>query len=391
MNLKKYLEDNNLILPDYSNLNIVELMRFLYSKHGVDVKCNNENRFSNLINLKKHTVFILIDGMGSNLINLLPDDSVLKQHKVEDMITVCPSSTGCVLTSVATATYPSEHGIIGWYNYNREYNVDYYPLLFTDRDGNDLNEKGINAHDIFKIDSKLNKLNVKTKVLYSEYIYDSVYSNYAASSSIRKSYSDLDDAFKKLKSIISEDERSFTYLYILYIDDLEHDYGYDSKIVMDKLIEIDNLLNDVINIKDTTIIITADHGQTNVDINKDIIMDFNEYDKYFYAKPGIDFGMSTYYVKKDKINEFETKFYNDYKNKMYLFQTDEFLKNKVFGPNKYNDYLKSNLGEYISLCESDSQFINSDDIESYYKKTKGNHSGLSKDEMIIPLIVIECN
>lgn len=391
MNLKKYLEDNNLILPDYSNLNIVELMRFLYSKHGVDVKCNNENRFSNLINLKKHTVFILIDGMGSNLINLLPDDSVLKQHKVEDMITVCPSSTGCVLTSVATATYPSEHGIIGWYNYNREYNVDYYPLLFTDRDGNDLNEKGINAHDIFKIESKLNKLNVKTKVLYPEYIYDSVYSNYAASSSIRKSYSDLDDAFKKLKSIISEDERSFTYLYIPYIDDLEHDYGYDSKEVMNKLIEIDNLLNDVINIKDTTIIITADHGQTNVDINKDILMNFNEYDKYFYAQPGIDFGMSTYYVKKDKINEFETKFYNDYKNKMYLFQTDEFLKNKVFGPNKYNDYLKSNLGEYISLCESDSQFINSDDIESYYKKTKGNHSGLSKDEMIIPLIVIECN
>ena len=391
MDLKKYIENNNLVLPDYSNLNIVELMRFLYSKHGVDVNCNNENRFSNLINLKKHTVFILIDGMGSNLINLLPDDSVLKQHKVEDMITVCPSSTGCVLTSVATATYPSEHGIIGWYNYNREYNVDYYPLLFTDRDGNDLNEKGINAHDIFKIDSKLNKLNVKTKVLYPEYIYDSVYSNYAASSSIRKSYSDLDDAFKKLKSIISEDERPFTYLYIPYIDDLEHDYGYDSKIVMDKLIEIDNLLNDVINIKDTTIIITADHGQTNVDINKDIIMDFNEYDKYFYAKPGIDFGMSTYYVKKDKINEFETKFYNDYKNKMYLFQTDEFLKNKVFGSNKYNDYLKSNLGEYISLCESDSQFINSDDIESYYKKTKGNHSGLSKDEMIIPLIVIECN
>lgn len=391
MDLKKYIENNNLILPDYNNLNIVELMKFLYSKYGIDIKSNNEDNFSNLINLKKHTVFILIDGMGSNLINLLPDNSVLKQHKVEDMITVCPSSTGCVLTSVATATYPSEHGIIGWYNYNREHDIDYYPLLFTDRDGNDLNKKGINVNDIFKIDSKLNKLNVKTKVLYPEYIYDSVYSNYAASSSIRNSYSDLDDAFKKLKSIISEDERSFTYLYIPYIDDLEHDYGYDSKEVMDKLIEIDNLIKDVINSKDTTIIITADHGQTNVDINKDIIMDFNEYDKYFYAKPGIDFGMSTYYVKKDKINEFETKFYNDYKNKMYLFQTDEFLKNKVFGPNKYNDYLKSNLGEYISLCESDSQFINSDDIESYYKKTKGNHSGLSKDEMIIPLIVIECN
>lgn len=49
---------------------------------------------------------------------------------------VSPSSTSCVLTSLATATYPSEHGIIGWYNYNREYDISYYPLLFIDRKQN---------------------------------------------------------------------------------------------------------------------------------------------------------------------------------------------------------------------------------------------------------------
>ena len=73
---------------------------------------------------------------------------------------------------------------------------------------------------------------------------------------------------------------------------------------------------------------------------------------------------------------------------MHLFKTEEFIDNKVFGPNKGNQFISNNLGEYISLCNSDSQFINSTEIDEYYGKTKGNHSGLTKDEMVIPLIVI---
>ena len=77
-----------------------------------------------------------------------------------------------------------------------------------------------------------------------------------------------------------------------------------------------------------------------------------------------------------------------YKDKMYLFKTKEFIDNKIFGLSENNMNILNNLGEYISLCNSDAQFINSPEIEEYYGKTKGNHSGLTQDEMIIPLIVI---
>lgn len=127
--------------------------------------------------------------MGSNLINLLGDNSILKKNKIIDMITVSPSSTGCVLTSLATATYSSEHGIIGWYNYNRKHDISYYPLLFTDRNQNrSLKDFNIEVNEIFKINSKLNELNVNTTVLYPDYISNSVYSNYVANDKIRKSY-----------------------------------------------------------------------------------------------------------------------------------------------------------------------------------------------------------
>lgn len=387
MKLKDYIKKENLLLPNYSNLNIVDLAKYLYNKYGVVYEENdNIKELKDIIPDKKHTIFILVDGMGSNLINILNDNSILKKNKITDMITVSPSSTGCVLTSLATATYPSEHGIIGWYNYNRKHNIDYYSLLFTDRKLNkNLKEFDIEVGDIFKVNSKINELNVKTTVLYPDYIYDSVYSNYVANNNIRNSYTTMEDAFNQILEITSSDDKTFTYLYLPNIDSLEHDNGFDSEIVLNEIYNIEAQLKRLNN-DDIITIITADHGQTNV--NKYIIMDFEKYDKYFYALPGIDFGMSTYYVKKDMEKEFVEEFNRDFKDKMHLFKTEEFIDNKVFGPNKGNQFISNNLGEYISLCNSDSQFINSTEIDEYYGKTKGNHSGLTKDEMVIPLIVI---
>lgn len=390
MNLKEYIEKEKLLLPNYDNLNFVDLVKYLYNKYGVECEENdNIKKLKQIIPNKKHTVFILVDGMGSNLIEILDDNSILKNNKVADMITVSPSSTGCVLTSLATATYPSEHGIIGWYNYNREHNIDYYPLLFSDRKHNkSLKEFNIKVEDIFKVKSKLNELNVKTTVLYPDYIYNSIYSNYVANNDIRKSYTTMEDAFNKILEITSYDKETFTYLYLPNVDNLEHDNGFDNKIVLNEIYNIEAQLKRLNN-KDILTIITADHGQTNVDTNKDIVMDFEKYDKYFYAHPGIDFGMATYYIKKGMEDEFLQEFNKDFENKMYLFKTEEFIENNIFGPNENNSYLLDNLGEYISICNHDSQFINSPEIEDYYKKTKGNHSGLTKDEMIIPLIIID--
>ena len=384
MNLKEYIEKENLILPDYSNLNIVDLVSTLYSRYGVDIKKNeNIKKLDKIIPNKNHTVLILIDGMGSNLVSLLDDNSLIKNNKIDDMLTVSPSSTACVLTSLATAKYPSEHGIIGWYNYNRKFDITYLPLLFIDRKNNkSLSEYNIKSSDIFIKESKLNNLKVKTTVLYHENICNSTYSNYVANN--RTAYKSIEDAFDKIIDIISINNETFTYLYISDIDDLEHDNGYNHPKVIEKLTYIDSQIKRLENIKDVTTIITADHGQTNV--KNDIIMDFNKYNKYFYAYPGIDYGMVTYYVKKGMEKEFETEFNNNYQNQLFLFKTEEFIDLNIFGPN--NNNIISNLGEYISLCNQDSYLVNDVNIEEYVGKTKGNHSGLTKDEMIIPLIVI---
>lgn len=92
-------------------------------------------------------------------------------------------------------------------------------------------------------------------------------------------------------------------------------------------------------------------------------MDFEKYNKYFYALPGIDYGTATYYIKENK--------------------------NNIFGKEPISPYMKSNLGEFIIFCKKGAYFVNTiEDTEKYIGKIKGSHSGFSKEELIIPLIVI---
>ena len=387
-NLQEIFEKENLIVPDYNKLNLVNLVRTLYNRYSANYEVDENMKYiDKLIPKSKHTLFILIDGMGSNLVASLDDNAIIKKNKKSDMLTVSPSTTGCVLTSLATGEYPNKHGIIGWYSYNRENNIDYYPLLFAERNNKkSLDSFGIKSSDIFKSESMLNKLNVNTKVLYPKYICDSIYSKFVADDSKRIGYDDYDEASKIIKEITNINEDTFTYFYIPNVDNLEHENGVYSDIVKDEMGKINNMLDSLSSIDDLTIVITADHGQINIDY--DVVMDFPKYKNYFYGLPGIDFATATYYVKNEMKESFEYEFNKDFKDRMYLFKTEEFLKNNIFGLGNASSYFKGNMGEYVGICKNGYCFINSEDTDEYLGATLGNHSGFSKDEMIIPLVVI---
>ena len=384
MNLVECLYNNDMIYPDYKKCSIVDVVRTIYKYCGYQYKLEDTNKeIEEYIENKKHILLILSDGMGSNLIDSLSYEMLLKKNKVADLLTVFPTTTGCVLPSIATAEYPSTHGMIGWYNYNRDRNIDYYTLLFKDRySGKNLRELDINENDIYVCDSKMNKLKRKTIALFPEHIVNSDFSKFVLNKN-RVAYNSVEEAFKKATNEIQKnlDKETFTYLYLPYVDSESHYNGVYSKEVNKVINEIEEQLIKLKNqqIQDLEIIIIADHGQIDV-IDNDITMDFEKYNKYFYALPGIDFGTATYYVKNDKRKEFLEEFEKDYKDRMYIFETDEFIKNNIFGKEKISQYMKSKKGLY---------FVNTIvDAEKYIGKIKGSHSGFSKEELTIPLIVI---
>lgn len=390
--LKEYIQKNSLTYPNYEQeISIIDLMKCLYSRYGYEIeKTQKIEELDLIIPINKHYLFILSDGTGTNIIDKLDKNSILKNNLKSKLVTVFPSTTGCVLTSLVTAQYPEEHGIWGWFNYDRNLKKDYFPLLFADRKSKkSLEEFSIKSDDIYKSKSVLKSLSINTNILYPDYICNSVYSQFVGNDENRIPYKDYTEIIDIVNDITKKEEPTYTYLYISDVDTIEHEAGPNSEQALDKLKEIDKMVKEIVKNPDLTIVFTADHGQTSVE--EDIILDFNKYEKYFYAYPSIDFGTASYYIKSEYKEEFEKEFEKDFANKMVLFETKDFIKEKLFGPQGVENTSTANLGEYISLCEKGTYLINNPDITPYYGKIKGNHSGLSKDEMEIPLIIIDNN
>ncbi|MBR3132945.1 MAG: alkaline phosphatase family protein [Clostridia bacterium] len=391
MNFIDTLKENDLYLTDFTKPTIVDAVRAVYNLCGKNFPESPATKeIKKILDVPKHILFILSDGMGSNLIDNLNDHSILKKNKIMDLQTVNPSTTGCAIPSIVTGEYPCTHGLIGWLSHNKKLKIDYLPVLFSERlTGKSLKEFNISEDEIYQSKSVLNSLSRKSYALFPDYIVDSTFSSFILESNNRIPYLDIHDAFHQYKKQILEKNEDFTYtyMYLPQIDSNEHKYGVYSSEVSNIINIIEDELEKICkNTSDLEIILTADHGQ--IDVSESIRMNFDKYSKYFYATPGIDAGTATYYVKSEYRNEFEQEFNKDYKDKMFLFKIEEIYENNVFGKEEIGSYIKNNLGEYFSFCKKGAYFINSIEEDEELNNLKGNHSGFSKDEIMSPFIVI---
>ena len=354
MSFVDILKENDLYFTDYSKPTLVDAARAIYNLCGKSFpESPSTKEIKKLINLKQHFLFILSDGMGSNLIDKLDSNSILKKNKIMDLQTVNPSTTGCAIPSVVTGEYPCTHGLIGWLAHNKKLNIDYLPVLFAERiSGKSLADFNICEDEIYQTQSALNSLNRETFALFPHEMVNSSFSTFILNSKNRIPYSNISDAFRTYKKNILETNNAstYTYMYLPHIDHEEHKFGVCSKEVFSILNTIENELENLSQSFDNLeIIITADHGQINV--FNPIRMDFKKYSKYFYANPGIDVGTVTYYVKNEYRKDFENNFHNDYDKKMFLFNIEEIYENNVFGNETNGSYIKNNIGEYLSFCK----------------------------------------
>lgn len=383
----KQIKENRLLIPNYNKHNLIDLIRTIYNYCGTNFRKNHKmNDLKKYIKNDKNIIFILVDGLGYNLIKTLPNDSILKKNYKRKLNTVFPSATGCVLNSVITGQYPSKTGLFGWYGYYKEKNISYYTLLLNDRKTN--NNVDLTNEELFKFDSIFNKFNRNTNIVFPKFLLTSRFSKHVIGKNNAFGYDNYEEAFNIIgNNIINKEDKTFTYLYLPEIDTLEHKNGVYTGDVYQKINELEKALTKFIEEnEDFQIILTADHGQTN--INNIVTMDFDKYNEYFYALPSIDLGTATYFVKEEYKDNFEIEFKKDFKNSMLLYTKEELVKNNFFGKN-ISEYAKSCLGEYISICKKGFAFYNS--IDKYDEKNRifGNHTGLSRDEIEIPLIVIK--
>lgn len=374
---------------DDIKVDVLDVMKTVASLNGVNFKkTEGMKQIDKIIPSKKHMVFILLDGFGYYKLRRLGENSILKQNNKMKIKTVNPTSTACVLTSLMSASYPNQHGIYGWWDYNKDYDLSYYPLLLEERKtGEKLKDKGISNKEIYKFESIFNQFKTKVNVYERRDLINSEYTNMFSKKASKYGFYSIKDCFEKVKKNILERETStFNYIYINGLDEASHSNGVDSKEVSDIINAVENGIKNVAN-EETSVILIADHGQ--VDMTSMMYLNQKtDYTKYFYALPSIDTRMISFFVKNECTKEFEEKFMEEFSQDVILLTKEQAKKINLFGSSSYSEHADKSLGEYIAVVVNNKFLVCDKLMLEDYILTKGNHSGLTKEEITVPFVVI---
>ena len=324
----------------------------------------------------KNVVFMILDGMGVNPIEKnLSKDSFLRRHQRQVLTSVFPSTTTNATTTFLTNKYPMEHGWFGWNLYFEDLQkaVDIY--LDADSYTGEPVEKGYVTR-VLPIEPyyKKAKTDYKTSVVVPEYWDNDEENKYV--------WYTFDEMFGHIEKICKNAGKQFIYTYCAEPDSTMHRFGVSSA----EAYSVINRLNDGIEalyakLTDTLFIITADHGQIDVDgcieIYKDKeLISMLEWPQFLEPRA------LAFKVKENCHKNFIETFNKKYGMDFELFKVDDLIKGNYFGGNIVNGHAKL-LGDYIAVGTTNKIMKPRESCHPF----KGHHTSLT-EEMEVPLVVI---
>lgn len=322
-----------------------------------------------------HVALLVLDGYGHNLYDLHEQESsFLKNHTIRTITSVYPSTTTAATTALLTGLTPYESGYFGWFQYLKDEDVHYTIFMQTDYYDK---QKKINPaiHKRFERDDLFGRIEretgLKTKTIFPKKV-DHV-----------NGYDTLNDGLKTLSSFQKQHTKTLSYVYSVEPDLTQHLHGTHSSEVKHVLKSINDTLEAYQKTlpKNTLLIVTADHGLTNVKpIN---LFDYHDITATFETLPANEPRMTNFFIKPHMREHF-IRFFEEHFNDFFdLYTKDEFLMKKLLGHGEKSPLIDNCIGDFIAVAKDQYFFKLSDD-----KEHKAHHAGGTDDEMIVPLIFI---
>lgn len=383
-------------LPDYNGGSIVNLMSSIASGFGSNTTYPNLRILSHEKLKHKNVVLMIIDGMGFEYLKK-KENSFLKNNLAGSMTSVFLPTTASAITTFKTGVAPQQHAITGWYMLLKELGVVSVILRFRPRYGGErFNLKEVKIREILDQKPLAGKIKANNFSIEHKDNLRSEYNLVMSKNSKILPYSSLISFFAQIKKAVkSSNRRKYIYAYWPEFDSLSHEFGVGHKKTEEHFDEIEKKIKALIKSiqkTDTLLIVTADHGFINVPKERIIDIDNHPKMKECLTLPRCGEGRVAYfYVHPDKAKQFEKYVKKHLGKYCFLFKSQELIDRHYFGLFEPNPKLRDRVGDYI-ICMKENYYIK-DSLAIKSKKRKeniGHHGGISRDEMIVPLILINC-
>ena len=366
--------------PNYDRC-ILSISSSLLKKFGLKSNYSTLKELDKYLeNEYKNIIFLILDCLGSKILeNNLRENSILKKNIKTNITTIFPSTTVAATTAFHSGTSSLENGWIGWMPYFSEYND--IIEIFTSKQfytGRKLDIPNI-GESILKYETIYSKITNKNPDVIYHKIFPSFVPN--GSETIEELCNNI------YKACINQNKHNLISAYWNEPDHTIHHTGVSSKETKQVLENIDKNIKQLINKLDNSlIIISADHGA--VDVEEIYLNDYKELVSCLRMPPSIETRFVTFFIKENMKETFQETFENIFHKDFLLFTKEEFLKSNLLGKGKRHYKIDEYLGNFIAISTSNKSIRYTIDGNKF-EKLIADHAGLTKDEMEVPVIIIE--
>jgi predicted AlkP superfamily pyrophosphatase or phosphodiesterase len=414
--IEKKLLGSKIIFPRYqdyclSNLHqtIINLLTNRYSPPGLPADTMPKGKFS-------HIFLILIDALGYLSFKKNRHYFPLPQKTlISPLTTIFPSTTTAVLSTLSTGLLPQEHGLFEWRLYIPQIGdiIKTLPFCLTNSHQQDqLVSLGFNPEQVFfkkpTIYQKLAQKGIPSFAFSHQSYYKSAFAKTTLNGARLIPFTGLAELLTTLRQttikITNKYPKTFTYVYLDYLDSTGHRHGPESDHFKTELAQIALMIkqfflqplkeNPQLKSK-SLVIITADHGQVQINPKETIYLNrFRKLTNNLKLKPNQEPITATggprdvfLHLKKDQQDEVIAYLKKKLFSQADVYSSTEALKKGWFGNRQSSQKFLERLGEVLILPQDNLTVWLDNDEEKKIDKL-GHHGGLTAEEMLVPLITI---
>ena len=386
-------------LPDYNNC-LVNLANSILSRFNVETTADTLPLADEYLKKDyKKVVVLLLDAMGISILEKhLSRDGFFRSHLAGAYNSVYPPTTVAATTSIMSGLYPNEHGWLGWDMYipKLDKNVTIFQNIeqYKEKEGAKpvgYDDSGVPVWD----ENSMNKAvqAADYNVAWTEIPYKSIIDKindaggkaYFSMPFMPPYPQDFDSILGRVRELCAESGEKYIYAYWHQPDNIMHRTGTASDETHEVIIDLEKKVEELASeLSDTLLLITADHSH--MDSRNICILDYPEVVECLKLMPSIEPRTLNMYIKEEKKKEFPEIFMRNFGDDFLLLSREEVLEEKVFGIGEDREGLSEMIGDYVAFATKDtSTFVSH--LEA--QMMPGGHAGLTEEEIIIPLIVVE--
>ena len=388
--------DRKLVPPlSSARANLVDLAQAVGKLAGV---CSFEptaraKTLADSIGESDHLVLVLIDGFGMVMVDSLPEGAFMRRHVQEEMRTVFPSTTAVALTTLTTGRWPAAHGVTAWWTHLPDLGSAANTLQYTARAGNrDLLERGIDPKRSFPVPSMWAGIPRDAALVIPQEITDSVYSGYFSGGRRAIGYDSVRAGVDAvIERVNNASEKTFTYFYISQVDSLAHRQGWERPEVLRAMREMDTHMARLRSElgSNARMVVTADHGFMDAEPrNRHSLKLTRQIQPLLRVAPSGDarvIYLHTLSWAKERVRRYLEPRFGE---RFVVVDTEDAIAIGLFGPDDIEEDVRERFGDMMIISMgADVLEYNPGRGPGRMLLLNGHHSGLSPEEMEIPLIV----